>query len=62
VAWVVRDDIDNGSLEIGKQADLIVLERNLFKIPARSIHKTRVLLTLLDGEPVYRDKRLPWRT
>jgi len=61
-AWVVRDDMDNGSLEIGKQADLIVLERNLFKIPARSIHKTRVLLTLLDGEPVYRDKRLPWRT
>jgi len=30
-------------------------------VPAGSIHKAHVLLTLLDGEPVYRDKRIPWR-
>lgn len=60
-AWVAREDAVDGTIETGKAADLIVLDRNLFKAPAGSIHKTHVLLTLLDGEPVYRDKRIPWR-
>jgi len=54
-AWVVREDATDGSLETGKAADLIVLDRNLFRIPARDLHNARVLLTLLDGESVYRD-------
>jgi predicted amidohydrolase YtcJ len=60
-AWVAREDDVDGTIETGRAADLIVLDRNLFKVPAGSIHKTYVLLTLLDGEPVYRDKRIPWR-
>jgi len=60
-AWVAREDDVDGTIETGKAADLIVLDRNLFKVPAGSIHKAHVLLTLLDGEPVYRDKRIPWR-
>jgi hypothetical protein len=32
-----------------------VLEQNLFEVPARRLGKTRVLMTLLDGEPVYED-------
>jgi predicted amidohydrolase YtcJ len=59
-AWAVREDAVDGSLEAGKAADLIVLEGNLFRIPKRSIHKARVLLTLLDGEPVYRAITLAW--
>jgi predicted amidohydrolase YtcJ len=43
-----------GSIEVGKAADLIVLDRDLFVIPATQIHSTRVLLTLLDGRVVYR--------
>jgi len=60
-AWVAREDAVDGTIEPGKTADLIVLDRNLFRVPAGSIHKTHVLLTLLGGEPVYRDKRIPWR-
>ncbi|HEX4384198.1 MAG TPA: amidohydrolase [Myxococcales bacterium] len=51
-AWAAHEE--TGTIEIGKAADLIVLDRNLFKIKASEIHKARVLLTLLDGEPVYR--------
>lgn len=54
-AWAVREEKVDGTLEVGKAADVVVLDRNLFKIDAMSIHKARVLLTLLDGEPVYRD-------
>ncbi len=45
---------DSGSIEVGKWADLIVLDRNLFEIPPSQIHEARVLLTLLEGKEVYR--------
>jgi predicted amidohydrolase YtcJ len=40
---------------VGKRADLAVLEKNVFEVPPRRLGKTRVLMTLLDGEPVYQD-------
>lgn len=43
-----------GSITVGKQADLVVLERDLFDIPETQIEDVRVLLTLLDGEKVFR--------
>ncbi len=42
-----------GSIEVGKSADLIVLDRNLFEIPAGDIAATRVLLTILEGRSIY---------
>jgi predicted amidohydrolase YtcJ len=42
-----------GSLERGKLADLIVLDRNLLTCPAPEIRGTRVLLTLLGGKVVH---------
>lgn len=42
-----------GSLEIGKSADIIVLERNLFDIPADELADTRVLTAYFEGRPVY---------
>lgn len=59
-AYAVRDEKLDGTLEVGKAADLVVLDQNLFKIDPMSIHKVRVVLTLLDGEPVYRDAQLAW--
>jgi predicted amidohydrolase YtcJ len=47
-------DRDSGSLEIGKWADFIVLDRNLFAIPIREIHRTKVLWTMLEGQEVFR--------
>jgi predicted amidohydrolase YtcJ len=42
-----------GSIEVGKQADLVVLDRQLFEIPVTELSDTQVLFTLLDGEVVY---------
>jgi predicted amidohydrolase YtcJ len=42
-----------GSIEVGKRADLIVLEKNLFEIPVEQIYGTKVLMTMLDGKVVY---------
>jgi predicted amidohydrolase YtcJ len=44
---------ESGSIEVGKLADMIVLDRNLFEIPPADISDTRVLLTLLDGRIVH---------
>ena len=46
-------DSELGSIEEGKKADLIVLERNLFEIPAHEIHNVRVLMTMMDGRVVH---------
>lgn len=47
--------IDNmrGSLEIGKAADLVVLEENILEIPENRIGQVKILYTLADGEIVY---------
>ncbi|MGJ4803251.1 amidohydrolase [Luteimonas sp. SDU82] len=55
VAWVNRMDDRLGSIAPGKLADLVVLDRNIFEIPAHEIGKTRVLLTLFEGRPVFGD-------
>ncbi|MGF9796998.1 amidohydrolase [Brevibacillus agri] len=46
------DDI-TGSIEVGKKADLIVLDKNLFAIPATEIKNAKVVLTLVEGKEVY---------
>lgn len=53
-AYSLRQENLTGSLEPGKAADLIVIDRNLFEIPYNQINKTQVLWTLLAGEEVYR--------
>jgi hypothetical protein len=42
-----------GSLEVGKQADFIVLDRNLFDVPVDDIDSTEVLKTVFNGRVVY---------
>jgi len=52
-AWLMHQENSVGSIEAGKQADIAVLDRNLFEIPSTELSDVQVLLTLLDGEPVY---------
>lgn len=60
-AWAAREDDVDGTIETGKSADLVVLDKNLFRIDAADIHTARVVLTLLNGRPTFRDKGSGWR-
>jgi predicted amidohydrolase YtcJ len=42
-----------GSLETGKQADFVVLDRDIMQVPAADILETRVLETWVDGKVVF---------
>ncbi len=55
-AYLMQQEDVIGSIEVGKYADLVVLDQNLFEIPVHEISDTQVLLTLLEGEEVYRNK------
>ena len=54
-AYVNFQDDKTGSIEPGKLADLIVLDRNLFTIKPEAISDAKVVLTLLGGSPVHGD-------
>jgi predicted amidohydrolase YtcJ len=42
-----------GSITVGKLADLVLLDRDIFSIEPAEIDKAKVLLTLMDGKVVY---------
>jgi predicted amidohydrolase YtcJ len=52
-AYINSDEHDAGSVEAGKRADLVVLDRNLFAHPASDIGLAQVDLTLVDGAVVH---------
>jgi predicted amidohydrolase YtcJ len=49
-AWQAGLDGKVGSIEVGKLADLIVLDRNLFEIPPHEIHTAKVVMTVMNGK------------
>ncbi len=42
-----------GTIEKGKLADLVVIDRNIFAAPITTVHDTKVALTIINGEIVY---------
>jgi predicted amidohydrolase YtcJ len=52
-AYQLGHERETGSIEVGKSADLVVLERNLFAVAAGEIHRVKVVRTLLEGRTVY---------
>ncbi|MEY0233641.1 amidohydrolase family protein [Providencia manganoxydans] len=42
-----------GTFEAGKFADMIVLDRNVFEIPADDIENVNVLCTIIGGKTVH---------
>jgi predicted amidohydrolase YtcJ len=53
-AYVLDLEKQIGSLEVGKLADIVVLEKDLHKIPPSDISTTKVKLTMMNGNVTYR--------
>ena len=52
-AFAMKQDATTGSLEVGKRADLVVLDRDIFSVDPYTIADTIVIATYLDGRLVY---------
>jgi hypothetical protein len=52
-AWLMHQEREAGSIEVGKRADLVVLARDLFRTPPEEIGEVEVLMTAIDGEVVF---------
>jgi len=57
-AWANHRDETTGSIEAGKLADLVVMDRDIQHAPANRLGDAQVLLTLVEGEPVFEDPGL----
>jgi predicted amidohydrolase YtcJ len=57
-AYVNHLDTETGTLEVGKAADLAVLDRDLFDRGAGAIGEARVVATFVEGVPVYEEAAL----
>ena len=53
-AYAGHREKTEGSLESGKVADLIIVDQDLFHVPANQTNKTQVLMTMVGGKVVYR--------
>jgi hypothetical protein len=56
-AYSMRKENELGSIEKGKAADMVVLNRNLFDIDPNSIIDTKVIYTIFTGKIVYDAKK-----
>jgi predicted amidohydrolase YtcJ len=52
-AYLFFQENELGSLEVGKQADLVVLDRDYLTVPAGEIRKIRATMTMVGGRIVY---------
>ena len=53
-AYALRQEKTTGSLEVGKRGDLVVVDRDIFKVDPFDLHNARVVFTYLDGREVFR--------
>ncbi|RBP16448.1 hypothetical protein DFR50_10590 [Roseiarcus fermentans] len=55
-AWQLGMDHEVGSIEAGKLADLVVLDRNLFEAAPHDIHRSRVVMTVMNGRVTHEER------
>ncbi|MGD0100647.1 MAG: alpha/beta fold hydrolase [Acidobacteriota bacterium] len=54
-AIAAKREKTEGSIEVGKLADVIIISQDLFKVEPNQIGKTKVLITMVGGKVVYKD-------
>jgi len=52
-AYLAKEENIKGSIEPGKLADMIVIDRDVLSIPVDEIKNITVLTTIVDGQIVY---------
>jgi hypothetical protein len=52
-AWYLNREDDLGSIEVGKLADLVVLDRDYFTVSDAAMRETRPVLTVVGGRILY---------
>jgi predicted amidohydrolase YtcJ len=55
--WAAKSNFEEkekGSIEVGKMADFIMIDRDLMKVKETEIAKTQVLQTFIAGKSVYK--------
>jgi hypothetical protein len=57
-AWVNHLEHEVGSLEVGKAADIVVLDRDLFDRSVGAIGEARVVGTFVDGSAIFEEPAL----
>jgi len=55
-AYANFEEKERGSIEVGKFADFVILEKDIMEIPLSEIRETKVLSTFLGGENVFEKK------
>jgi predicted amidohydrolase YtcJ len=55
-AWFIFQENNLGSIQPGKYADLLVLDRDYFTVPADRIKDIKPLMTMVGGKIVHRAK------
>ena len=52
-AYLGKEEDIKGSIELGKLADMVILDRDILTVPPEEIKDLKVLTTIVDGRIVY---------
>ena len=55
-AYANFEEDEKGSLEVGKSADFVILDKDIMEIPWSEVPRTRVVATFINGEIVFSNR------
>jgi predicted amidohydrolase YtcJ len=54
-AWQHKEEKEKGTIEVGKEADFVILSANPLKVKHDKLRQIKVLETINDGEVIYKE-------